>query len=88
MSYLGGSSLQTGEHPVDQLKRVRDFDQLPASALLDLKEIKFLSGRSSASLWRDVIRGSLPRPISIGPNSSRWRVADVRIFLKGEEKNA
>ena len=71
-----------------QLKRITDFDTLPDSALLDVKEIRFLAGRSPASIWRDVKRGRLPRPISIGPNASRWRAADVRTYLKGTKHDA
>lgn len=88
MLYLGDSPHQTGEHPVPQPKRITDFDNLPDSALLDVKEIRYLAGRSPASIWRDVKRGRLPRPISIGPNSSRWRAADVRAYLKGAAHNA
>jgi predicted DNA-binding transcriptional regulator AlpA len=88
MLYLGDSPQQTGEHPVPQLKRIIDFDTLPDSALLDVKEIRYLAGRSPASIWRDVKRGRLPHPISIGPNASRWRAADVRAYLKGRPHDA
>lgn len=71
-----------------QLKRITDFDTLPDSALLDVREIRYLAGRSPASIWRDVNCGRLPRPVSIGPNASRWRAADVRNYLKGESHNA
>lgn len=63
--------------------RVADFETLPDSALLDAKEIRYLSGRSTASIWRDVKRSRLPVPIAVGPNSSKWRAADVRAYLLG-----
>ena len=73
---------------MSNLKRLTDFDGLPDSALLNIKEIRHLAGRSPASIWRDVKRGRLPRPISIGPNASRWRAADVRAYLMGGPRNA
>ncbi len=63
--------------------RIAAFEQLPNSALLTLKEIVALSGRSKTSIWRDIESQRLPRPIAIGLNASRWRVADVRSYLKG-----
>ena len=63
--------------------RVANFETLPDSALLTVKEIRYLSGRSLASIWRDVKQSRLPRPVALGPNASRWRAADVRVYLKG-----
>lgn len=63
--------------------RLKSLTSLPVDALVSAKEICFLAGRSRASLWRDVQAGRLPRPISIGPQTRRWRVADVRAYLKG-----
>lgn len=69
----------------DLPKRVQQFDALPDSALMNVKEISLLSGKSAATLWRDVHDGLLPKPHKIGPNSTRWRVGDVRRFLGGGE---
>lgn len=64
-------------------KRLRQFNKLPCEALLSAKDVVFLSGRSRSSLWRDVQRGGLARPVRIGPSTVRWRVADIRTFLTG-----
>lgn len=64
--------------------RLCNFDELPDSALLSTTEVIYLSGRSRTSVWRDVIRGSLAEPVRIGPQTVRWRVGDVRQFLKGD----
>ena len=64
-------------------KRLRQFNELPCEALLSAKDVVFLSGRSRTSLWRDVQRGRLSKPVRIGPSSVRWRVADIRDFLTG-----
>jgi predicted DNA-binding transcriptional regulator AlpA len=63
--------------------RLEALTSLPAEALVSAKEISLLAGRSRASLWRDVQAGRLPKPIAIGPQARRWRVADVRAYLKG-----
>jgi predicted DNA-binding transcriptional regulator AlpA len=65
--------------------RVHQFDVLPDSALINVQEISLLSGKSTATLWRDVKNNRLAAPIKIGPNSTRWRVGDVRRFLEGGE---
>jgi len=59
------------------------FDGLPDTALVDVHTITALAKRSRASLWRDVKAGRLPQPVAIGPKTRRWRVEDVRAYLKG-----
>ena len=66
-------------------ERVRNFDNLPDDALLDVRDVGILASRSRASIWRDTRDGRLPKPISIGAQAKRWRVADVRAYLKGDE---
>ena len=73
--------------PHDLPIRVQQFDVLPDSALMSVGEISLLSGKSTATLWRDVQDGRLPKPHKIGPKSPRWSVGDVRRFLEGGEKN-
>lgn len=69
--------------PQNLPERVQQFDALPNAALMTVKEISLLSGKSTATLWRDVQNGLLPEPHKIGPNSTRWCVGDVRRFLEG-----
>ena len=73
--------------PHDLPIRVQQFDVLPDSALMSVGEISLLSGKSTATLWRDVQDGRLPEPHKIGPKSPRWTVGCVRRFLEGGEKN-
>jgi prophage regulatory protein len=74
------SNIQIKSALVDRLSV---FDSLPDSALVDVLEISALAGRSRASIWRDVHDDRLAPPIKIGPNTTRWRVRDVRRFLAG-----
>lgn len=64
--------------------RLESLTSLPAEALVSAKELSTLSGRSRASIWRDVQAGRLPKPIAIGPQARRWRIEDVRTYLKGD----
>ena len=67
--------------------RIANFNNLPDAALISAKELMALSGRSRTSLWRDVHRGSLPKPKKIGPRSVRWQALDVRHFLNEGSSN-
>lgn len=58
------------------------FDQLPDSALIDLRTTSWVIDRSMASLWRDAKAGRLPL-IYVGPKSPRVQVGTVRALQKG-----
>jgi len=64
-------------------QRLKSLTSMPAEALISAKELSLLAGRSRASIWRDVQARRLPKPITIGPKTRRWRVADVRAYLDG-----
>ena len=63
--------------------RISNFDNLPDAALISMKELMALSGRSRTSLWRDVLHEHLADPIVIGSRTVKWRVSDVKAFLSG-----
>ena len=63
--------------------RLSAFSDLPDEAVLSVKEITMLSGRSRTSLWRDVREGRLVEPIKFGRNCVKWQVKHVRAFLCG-----
>lgn len=81
----GGKQLRPGETHDILTTAVRNFGVLPDDALLDVRAISVLACRSRASIWRDVQAGRLPKPIAIGLQAKRWRVADIRAYLKGDE---
>jgi predicted DNA-binding transcriptional regulator AlpA len=71
----------------DNIKRRVDrvletFPFLPNEALIDIRAVCVLFGRSRASTWRDVAAGRLAAPVKVGC-STRWRVGDVRAALAG-----
>jgi predicted DNA-binding transcriptional regulator AlpA len=60
-----------------------NFDSLPDSALVDVKTISALLGRSPSSIWRDARLGKLPSPVKTGPACTRWNVGAIRRHLAG-----
>lgn len=39
-------------------------------------------GISSSTLWRRIKAGAYPRPIKLAPNTSAWRVKDIRTLIE------
>ncbi|SED20263.1 transcriptional regulator, AlpA family [Rhizobiales bacterium GAS191] len=71
----------------DNIKRrvqlvLEQFSSLPDEALIEIRVVCALRGRSSASTWRDVAAGRLAPPVRVGERSSRWRVGDVRSSIR------
>lgn len=64
---------------------LRFFDQLPESALIDVKTVAAVLGRSKSSVWRDCRLQRLPRPVRSGPACTRWSVGAIRRHLAGLE---
>ncbi|MGO8841952.1 MAG: helix-turn-helix transcriptional regulator [Methyloceanibacter sp.] len=63
-------------------RALETFPFLPDEALIDVRAVCALRGRSRASTWRDVAAGRLAAPVKVGC-STRWRVGDVRAALAG-----
>lgn len=58
-----------------------NFDALPDSALIDVRTVAAVLGRSTSSIWRDSRSGTLPAPIKTGPACTRWNVGAIRRHL-------
>lgn len=58
-----------------------NFDSLPDSALVDVKTVSAVLGRSPSSIWRDARLGKLPAPLKTGPACTRWNVGAIRRHL-------
>ncbi|MGE0071413.1 MAG: helix-turn-helix transcriptional regulator [Thiomonas sp.] len=58
-----------------------NFDSLPDSAMVDVKTVAGVLGRSPSSVWRDARLGTLPRPVKIGAACTRWKVGAIRQHL-------
>lgn len=50
--------------------------------MLRLSDVMRLTGRSRASIYRDMAASRFPRQISIGPRAVGWRFQDVAAHLE------
>ena len=57
--------------------KLANFDQLPASSLVDVKVVAGIFDCSTNTIWRRY--GHLA--IKVSPQQTRWRVGDVRKAL-------
>lgn len=57
------------------------FDDLPDSALIDVRTYALLLGCSENTIWRRSRLGIIPASIRVSPQQTRWRVGDVRKAL-------
>lgn len=58
-----------------------NFDSLPDSAMVDVKTVAGILGRSRSSIWRDAKLGNIPKPVKTGPYCTRWNVGAIRRHL-------
>lgn len=52
----------------------------PPKQLLDVQEVKALTGFSVTTIYKYVKNGTFPQPKKVG-RSTRWRLADVQAFI-------
>lgn len=62
-------------------EQLANFDTLPNSAMVDVKTVAGLLGRAVGSVWRDAKLGTIPKPVKIGPATTRWNVGELRRHL-------
>ena len=67
----------------------RHFDELPDSALVDVRTVAIVEGLAVATIWRRVARGMFPKPEprQAGTNATRWSVGALR-RARGERRAA
>lgn len=58
-----------------------DFDELPNSAYIRLPVVQRLYGISSASIWRGVKNGTIPKPSKLSVRCTAWNVGLIRTAL-------
>lgn len=60
---------------------LRDFSQLPNEAHVRLPVVKGLYACSSASVWRGVKTGIIPKPHKLSPRTACWNVGELKKAL-------
>lgn len=58
-----------------------NFDSMPDSAFVRLPVVKALYGVSSATIWRGVKTGSIPKPNKLSERCTAWNVGRIRAAL-------
>ncbi|SOE81321.1 transcriptional regulator, AlpA family [Caballeronia arationis] len=64
-------------------ENLKDFDELPNAAAVDVRTVAALCGCNIATVWERARRGDFPRPRKIG-GSTRWNVGELRKVLLGD----
>ena len=60
---------------------LRNFDQLPDTANVRQSVVQALYACSSASVWRGVNAGRIPKPRKLSPRTTCWNVGELRAAL-------
>lgn len=76
-------TMTTKNHATSIPAALAQFDSLPDSAHVRLPIVAALNGISAPTVWRWVKTGRLPQPSKLGPNTTGWRVGDLRRALAG-----
>lgn len=67
--------------PATTPQPLANFDSLPDSAMVSVKTVAGILGRSQSSIWRDAKQGTIPKPVKTGPYCTRWNVGAIRRHL-------
>lgn len=63
---------------------VSKFDQLPDSALVSVKVFPEIAGIAVSTAWQRAKRDpSFPQPVKLGAKCTRFRVSEIRAFIRG-----
>lgn len=60
---------------------LKNFDSLPDAANVRQPVVQALFGCSSATIWRMVKRGTLPKPRKLSERLTAWNVGELRKAL-------
>ncbi|WP_239255334.1 helix-turn-helix transcriptional regulator [Candidatus Nitrotoga sp. M5] len=60
---------------------LKNFDSLPDAANVRQPVVQALFGCSSATVWRMVKRGTLPKPRKLSERLTAWNVGELRKVL-------
>ena len=88
MSASNEKTLTPGEIPElpKPLKDLKNFDDLPNSAFVDIRVVAGLLGCSVGNAWLDLKKELIPAPVNLGKRKTRWNVGDLRAYLEAARK--
>jgi predicted DNA-binding transcriptional regulator AlpA len=59
-----------------------NFDRLPDSAHVRLPVVKAVYACSDTTIWRNVKKGIIPKPVKLTAQVTAWNVGDLRKALE------
>ena len=65
---------------------LKHFDSLPDAAHVRQPIVERLFAYSSATVWRRVKDGRIPKPRKLSDRVTAWNVGELRRALQGQEK--
>ena len=63
------------------------MDDLINEGFLRLPQVLVFIPVSRSTWWAGVKLGRFPQPVKLGPNTTAWRVADIKQLMKSFEEN-
>jgi predicted DNA-binding transcriptional regulator AlpA len=67
---------------IGQSTTVEKAPAMPAKLLLTYDDVTRETGLSKVSIWRKYSTGKMPRPVSLGHKSPRWRYSDIKEWVE------
>ena len=55
---------------------------LPTAGFLRLPQVQQFFPVAKTTWWEGVRKGRYPKPVKLGPNTTAWRVEDIRELIK------
>lgn len=53
----------------------------PTKQLLNIEEVKAMTGFSTTTIYQHVKQGIFPKPKQCGKRAVRWRLADIEAYI-------
>ncbi|MFZ2957685.1 MAG: AlpA family phage regulatory protein [Candidatus Ozemobacteraceae bacterium] len=60
----------------------RPRNDFPENGFLRAAQVTKMLGISKTSLWRGVKTGRYPNPVKLGPNTTVWKVLEIRALIE------
>lgn len=57
-----------------------DSHDAPLDRFVRLPTVLGLTGKSTASIYRDMHEGTFPKPVVLGPNARAWRLSEIKAW--------
>ena len=59
---------------------------LPETGFIRLPTVQKITGTAVSTIWLWVKKGLFPKPHKIGPNTTAWKIEEVRQWIEDKSK--